>query len=77
MRVAVAERRHQEAACEVDFVGSGRRRPGLLAHRAHHPVDDKQRIGVTGRAGPDHAAGEQGGGHPRDPTPEAILGEVI
>ena len=46
MGVPVAERRHQEAAAEVDLVGARRRRPGFVADRTHHSVDDEQRIGL-------------------------------
>ena len=50
MGMTVAERRHQEAAVQIDLVGVLPPTPGLLAQRPHHAVDDQQRIGFPGRA---------------------------
>ncbi len=72
MGVTVAERRHQEAAVKVDLVGVRGHGSGLLTQRPHHSIDDQQRIGIAGRAGPDHAAGEDRRGHQRDPTPMGV-----
>ncbi len=47
MGVPVAERRHQEAAVQVDLVGACRRRLGLIAQRPHHPIGDEQRVGLS------------------------------
>jgi hypothetical protein len=77
VRVAVAERGHQEAAIEIHHVGVTSRRPGLIADRLDFPVGDQQRVGVAGRACPDDTTGEERRSHLRDPTPKPVCDTVI
>ncbi len=59
MCVAVAERRHQEAAVEIYSWCAGTLSLGTLARRHNFAVDDKDRIGIT-HPRPDDSTGEQG-----------------
>ena len=59
--MSVAERRHQEAAAEVDVLGALPPAPcAVLAQGLHHSVDHQQRVGgLPVDAGPDRSAKEE------------------
>src|ERR1700681_3277351 len=71
MRVAVAERRHQETATEVDLVDVevlGTQSASALPQRLNHPVYHQQSVGGLARSGPDRPAAEDRRRHHRDTT---------